>query len=175
MLGSGEAGEGGREKGRNTGKGGEGRGREGKFLLIVNQTNELASLLINTRFELRLPILILSLLPTNYPPLSTWTQNCVSLEFELTLLMQEIMLLLRKRCLDLVVLSALYFCDIFVDNGRWQKQKLTKCKLETTGEATTWKIKRENHEDKERSHAMHVSRHATKKRDILSHIDRRCM
>lgn len=53
MLGSGEAGEGGREKGRNTGKGGEGRGREGKFLLIVNQTNELASLLINTRFELR--------------------------------------------------------------------------------------------------------------------------
>ena len=30
MLGSGEAGEGGREKGRNTGKGGEGRGREGK-------------------------------------------------------------------------------------------------------------------------------------------------
>lgn len=30
MLGSGEAGEGGREKGRNTGKGGEGRGREEK-------------------------------------------------------------------------------------------------------------------------------------------------
>ena len=52
MLGSGEAGGGG-EEGRNTGKGGEGRGREGKFLLIVNQTNELASLLINTRFELR--------------------------------------------------------------------------------------------------------------------------
>lgn len=50
MLGSGEAGGGGarrREKHR------EGRGREGKFLLIVNQTNELASLLINTRFELR--------------------------------------------------------------------------------------------------------------------------
>lgn len=30
MLGSGEAGEGGREKGRNTGKGGEGRRREGR-------------------------------------------------------------------------------------------------------------------------------------------------
>ena len=47
MLGSGEAGGGGGAKK------GETRGREGKFLLIVNQTNELASLLINTRFELR--------------------------------------------------------------------------------------------------------------------------
>ena len=49
MLGSGEAGGGGRRREKH----GEGRGREGKFLLIVNQTNELASLLINTRFELR--------------------------------------------------------------------------------------------------------------------------
>ena len=48
----GREGKGGEGRGRD-GKGGKGMGREGKFLLIVNQTNELASLLINTRFELR--------------------------------------------------------------------------------------------------------------------------